>query len=234
MEQDFKIKRKEVSFTAADGTLLHGRFFRLPKTSRVFLVSYGKGGSLYNRCGTVRMLLRCGGSVLLYDYRGYGRSKGSPSLPGVCLDAQGAYDYLVQQENVPGSCIIAYGESFGSGVTGQLARERKLGGVMLQSGFTSLLRASRDYLPWLRLYPDSWFPQQMLDNVSVFKSAHPPLLIVHGEKDRMVLCQNARDLFEAASEPKQLLILPEGDHGSFGKGNEYFTTVQDFLKKNNL
>jgi hypothetical protein len=234
IESCFGVTRREISFHSSDGTLIRGWFFKLPGTQRTFLVSGGKGGSLYNRPGMVRMLLHCHGSVLIYNYRGYGQSEGVPSLDGVCDDAVGAFDYLVEHERVDPKHIIAYGESLGTGVTGQLVEHRKVGGVILQSGFSSLLRASRDLMPWLRLYPDSWFPAQMMDNEQVFSKPHPPLLIIHGLNDRMILCQNARDLFAAATEPKRLLILPQGDHGSFGKGNEYFDTVQEFLTYNHL
>ncbi len=234
IESRFRVWRQDVNFHSRDGTLIHGWFFKLPGATRTFLVSQGRGGSLYNHSGMVRMLLRCGGSVLIYNYRGYGDSEGTPTLDGVCDDAVGAYDYLVEHEHVSPKSIIAYGESFGTGVTGQLVARRQVGGVILQSGFSSLLRAGRDNLPWLRLYPDSWFPAQRMDNETVFSKPHPPLLIVHGLNDRMLLCQNAKDLFAAATDPKTLLILPQGDHGSFGKGNEYFVAVDSFLTENNL
>ncbi len=67
IEAEFGVSRKEVSFRSTDGTRLHGWFFKLPGTQRVFLVSQGKGGSLYNRSGMARMLLHCGGSVFLYN-----------------------------------------------------------------------------------------------------------------------------------------------------------------------
>lgn len=234
LEKEFSVKRTEVSITEPDHTIIEAWFIKLPAAKRVFLVSQGRGGSFYRRAGMARMLLRSGGSVLLYNYRGYGKSTGSPSLEGVCLDAVSAYDYLVTQQNYPGSSIIAYGESFGSGVTGQLALRRRVGGVVLQSGFSSLLRASKDTLPWLRIYPRFCFPAQMMDNIDVFKRTHPPLLIVHGEKDRVLRCDNARDLFARASAPKSIVYLPEGTHGSFGKGNEYFVALQSFLSTNNL
>lgn len=234
IEQEFNVKRKDVFFKSADGTKIHGWFFRLPNTTRTFVVSQGKGGSLYNRSGMARMLLRCGGSVLLYNYRGYGRSEGIPSLDGVCDDGCAAFDYLVEKEGGQSDRIIAYGESFGSGVTGQIALRRKVGAVIIQSGFSSLLRASRDVLPWLHLYPDSWFPAQTMDNIAVFRRPHAPLLIVHGRLDNFVVSKNADDLFAAAIEPKMLLVLPEGDHGSFGKGNEFFRTVEKFLRNHNL
>lgn len=234
LESDFKVKREEVSFPSSDGTIIRGWFFRLPKSNRVFLVSQGKGSSLSNRAGMARMLLHCGGSVFIYNYRGLGKSEGRPSLDGICLDAVAAYDFLVREKGFPASGIIAYGESFGSGVTGQLVSLRPVGGVIMQSGFSSLLRASRDVLPWLHFYPDSWFPKQMLDNVAVFSKPHPPLLIIHGKKDQLVSCQNANDLFQAACEPKTLLILKDGEHGSFGKGNDYFIAVGKFLKDHQL
>lgn len=234
LEQDFHVQRKEVMFHTEDGAKIEGWFFRLPNSKRVFLVSQGKGGSLYRRFGMARMLLRCGGSVFLYNYRGYGKSEGTPSLEGVCLDAVAAYDYLVQKERFSQNTIIAYGESFGSGVTGQLISKRPVAGVILQSGFSSLLRASRDVLPWLRLYPRFCFPEQMMDNTVVFSQAHPPLLIVHGKKDQLVFCKNASDLFAAAIEPKSILILPEGNHGAFGNGNEYFVAMREFLERHNI
>jgi fermentation-respiration switch protein FrsA (DUF1100 family) len=234
IERDFNVKRAKITFPTEDGKMIEAWFIRLPNCKRVFLVSQGKGGSLYRRAGMARMLLHCGGSVLIYNYRGYGKSEGSPSLDGVCLDAVGAYDYLVKQQDYSGKSIIAYGESFGSGVTGQLVAKRQVGGVILQSGFSSLLRASKDVLPWLRLYPRNCFPKQMMDNIAVFSKQHPPLLIVHGQKDTLVLCKNAEDLFGAASAPKSILILQDGDHGSFGKGNEYFVAVETFLNSNKL
>lgn len=234
IQNDFAVSKKVVWFEADDGTRLNGWYFKNANTRRVFLVSQGKGGTLSNRSGMVRMLLRCGGSVFIYNYRGYGRSKGHPSLEGVCKDAEAAYDYLIQHEGVEAEHVIAYGESFGSGVTGQLVSRRKVGGVIMQSGFSSLLRASRDVLPWLKLYPDVFFGSQRLDNVDVFSKPHPPLLIVHGQKDNLVSCNNAKDLYRSAIEQKTLLILPNGDHGSFGQGNEYFVAVEKFFRSNGL
>lgn len=234
LEKEFDVTRKEVWFAAADGTRINGWFFKLPGKKRVFLVSQGKGGTLKNRSGVVRMLLRCGGSVLVYNYRGYGLSKGEPTLAGVCQDAEAAYDYLKNEEGFSPDEIIAYGESFGSGVTGQLVHTRKVGGVIIQSGFSSLVRASRDVLPWLRLYPDFCFNSRDLNNVAVFSKPHPPLLIIHGRKDNLVSCQNAIDLYQSSIEQKTLLLLPYGDHGSFGKGNDYFIAVENFLNRNNL
>ncbi len=234
IEAEFKATKRDVTFPTANGKMLHGLFFELPNTKRVFLVSEGQGGNIYGKLCCPRLLLQCGGSVLQYDYQGYGKSEGSPSLDGVCDDVAAAYDYLIQHEHRSSHDIIGYGESFGTGVTGQLALRRKLGGVILLSGYSSLFRASRDLLPFLHLYPDSMFPTQGLDNIAVFRKPHPPLLIVHGKRDKVLSYKNAEDLYRAAEEPKTLLTLPEGTHGSFGKGNAFFTSVSSFCTRNNL
>ncbi|MFY0022366.1 hypothetical protein ABTQ05_20790, partial [Acinetobacter baumannii] len=86
-------------------------------------------------------------------------------------------DYLIASEHRTAHDIIGYGESFGSGVTGQLLKRRSLAGVIFQSGFASLKTAARDTLFWLQFYPDWMFPAQMMDNEPLFTRPHPPLLI---------------------------------------------------------
>ena len=214
--------------------MLHGLFFERSDTKRVFLVSEGKGGNIYHRLNQPRVLIPCGGSVLQYDYEGYGQSDGRPSLDGVCDDLTGAYDFLVQHEHRSPRDVIAFGDSFGTGPTGQLVLRRRVGAVVLQSGFSSLLRASRDRLPWLRLYPDALFPRQAMDNIAVFSKPHPPLLIVHGTKDDMLSFSNAEDLYKAAIEPKQMFVIEGEGHGAFGKFADFRDTLATFLKKYQL
>lgn len=230
----YKAEREDVSFRSANGRTIRGWYFEKPDAKRVFLVSYGRGGNMHRRLNLARVLLQAGGSVLLYDYEGYGLSEGTPSLDSVCDAALAAYDYLVEQKHVKGKNIIGFGESFGTGVTGQLVRNRELGGAILLSGYSSLLRAGRDALPWLHLYPDALFPEQMLDNVAVFSQPHPPLLIVHGKCDNLLSFHNAEDLFAKATPPKMLLAVPDGKHCSFGAEKEFFRTLNDFLTQNNL
>ena len=228
----YKAAMTEVVFPSANGKLIHARYFQLPGTNRLFLASEGCGGNIYHRINHAEFLIQCGGSVLQYDYQGYGASEGSPSLNGVCDDATAAYDYLINTEHKKPEDIIAYGESFGTGVTGQLASRRKFGGVILHSGFTSLLRAGRDKYPWLRLYPDSFFPKQIFDNIAVFSRPHAPLLVIHGERDNILSLNNANDLYSKAAEPKTLLTVPDRGHSFFSYHVQ--NAVADFLQKYSL
>jgi len=225
------VTKKDVAFRSADGRLIHGWFLELPGTRKVFLYSHAKGNNIYGKIHIAQNLLLCGGSVLMYDYQGYGLSEGKPSVVHACDDAVAAYDYLIEKEHRKGKDIIAFGESFGCGVTGQLVEHRTVGGVILHSGATSLMRAGRDTLPWLRLYPDWSFSGQLLDNVAVFSNPHPPLLIIHAKKDRTLSAENAQDLFSKSIQPKSLLLLPEGGHCSFGKSDEVIVAIKDFLKQ---
>jgi uncharacterized protein len=233
--QPMNIQRKDVWLRSANGNRIHGWFLELPDTHRVFLFSHGKGNNIYAKLHTARLLLLCGGSVFMYDYQGFGNSEGRASIDASCDDAVAAYDYLIEKEHRSAKDIIAFGESFGCGVSGQLVRHRKTGGVILKSGFSSLQRAARDTLPWLKLYPDWAFPSTIvMDNVSVFKRDHPPLLIIHGRKDQTLDYKNATELFQESSQPKALLSIPEGGHGCYGTKDEFLNTVKSFLVQHGL
>ncbi|MBX3072444.1 alpha/beta hydrolase [Candidatus Obscuribacterales bacterium] len=234
MEEHYHVRKREVTFPSANGKTLHGWFFEVPGTKRVFLASQGRGGNMRRKLNIARSLLMCGGSVLLYDYEGNGDSEGVATLENVCDDAVGAFDFLVKKEKRDGKDIVAYGQSFGTGVTGQLAKRRPVGAVILHSGYTSLLSAGRDTLPWLWLYPDSVFPAQVLDNQAVFEKEHPPLLIVHGTRDHLLAYRRSEELYEHARQPKTMLAIPGGDHGCFGTSNQFVTAVVQFLKINSL
>lgn len=229
------VKTKEVSIKSANGKLIKGWFFELPGTKRVFLFSHGKGENIYAKMNSARLLLMCGGSVLMYDYQGYGRSQGRASVQNACNDGVAAYDYLVKEEKRSGKDIIAFGESLGSGVSAQLSVKRPLAGIIIQSGFSSLMRAGRDRMAWLKAYPDWFFPGQLkLDNAAVFQKAHAPLLIIHGKCDRTVLFANAEDLYRTAAEPKTLMVVDEGRHCCFGRQDQFLLCVRSFLDKNKI
>lgn len=226
-------KFREVTFPSANGRMLHALFFELPNTKRVFLFSHGKGNNIYGQVRKARQYLACGGSFLMYDYQGFGRSAGHMSISGAVQDGVSAYDYLTNVEHRSSKDIIAVGESFGSGVTCQLAQKRPISAIILHSGFSSLSQAGKDVLCWLYLYPKCWWTQEDLDNLSVLQKSHPPLLIIHGKRDQCISRSHADQLYAAAKEPKELLILP-GGHSTYGRGNEFGGCVKSFIQRYNL
>ena len=210
IRRDYGIKVKPVSFQSSNGTTLNGWYFDRHQSSKVLLVSHGNAGNISHRLVLARAILDCQTSVFLYDYEGYGMSEGTPSIKNICQDGLAAYDYLISTEHKKPEDIIVYGESIGTGVTTQIANSRIVGGLILQSGFPSLLYAAHDRLWFTWLYPDNWY--QDLDNAAVVKKKHPKLLIIHGRDDSIFPLQYAKVLYSKAAEPKQLAVLDDMGH----------------------
>lgn len=226
----FGINASEVEFRSLNGRTLHGIYLSNSRSKRVFLFNHTKGNNIYAQLEKARCLCVFDASVLLYDYQGFGRSEGRMSVEASCDDAIAAYDYLVKEKHFAANKIIAVGQSFGSGVTGYLCTRRELAGVIMLSGFSSLLSTGRKTLPWLHAYPDSTFLNHAMDNTAVFSKSHPPLLIVHGDQDNIIPVEEAHRLYDRAIEPKKLLIL-HGGHCSFGDGQEFNKCLAAFLAK---
>src|SRR5262249_49557339 len=115
------IKPEDVYFSSANSKRLHGWLFRRTGGSPTVLISHGNAGNLSDRVGLCQLMLKSGASVMVYDYQGYGRSEGSPSLQGILDDGLAAYKYLIEKEHVPASQIVLLGESLGSVVAAHVA-----------------------------------------------------------------------------------------------------------------
>jgi uncharacterized protein len=206
------ISRQDVHFFAADGSRLHGWFMHQPEAEYVVLFSHGNRGNLTGRLNIVTLLLRSNVSVLLYDYRGYGKSEGKPSVAGVCQDGIAAFDYLIREKGYKASQILLYGESLGTAIASEIAAARPCAGIILQSGFTSLRDIGAEHFPVTKVYPRFLFPEHLLDNLAHVENNKRPLLIIHGHKDKVVPFKHAQMIYERAAEPKVFVELPECAH----------------------
>jgi fermentation-respiration switch protein FrsA (DUF1100 family) len=206
------VPKKDVFFPSLNGKILHGWYFIKPGAKKTLLFHHGNGGNLTTRLGLIEMMLESGASVLAYDYQGYGRSEGIPSVRNICEDAVAAYNYLTDVAELDPDEIVIYGESLGTGVASYLSQIVPSAGLILQSGFLSLQRIGSEHLPPLKAYPSWLFPQPNLDNLAVVKQNHPPLLIIHGFKDVTVPFAHAEELYKHALEPKALVRLENTDH----------------------
>jgi len=178
-----------------------------PSDGCVFLFLHGNGGNISHRLPRVETLLETGASVFLIDFRGYGRSAGRPGEKGTYLDAQAACRWL-RQKGFAAEKIIALGESLGGGIASELAVREKLGGLILQSSFTSLPDIGAELFPWL---PVRWLASIRYDTVSKLPDIHCPVLIMHSREDDLIGFHHAEKNFAAAHEPKMLKII-SGDH----------------------
>jgi uncharacterized protein len=238
MPLDFKmpacenVEPKEVGFQSLNGTQLTGWYFKNPGSKFVVLFSHGNGGNVIHRFDNLQMLLRSGVSVFAYDYQGYGKSFGKPTVNNICDDAIAAYNYVHKDLLYPPERIVLFGESLGTVVTGYLSSKVESAGIVLQSPLFSVPRRAREILPPLSIYPQWLYANNGLDNSLVFSQPHAPLLIVAGTKDPMLPIAHADDLFAAAREPKTLVRIQGAGHTGDAKltfAPQYAAALKVFL-----
>ena len=221
---------EEVRFTSGDGIELHGWFFpaeaNSPRAHLVFLICHGNGGNISHRLGLCAALLETGANVFAFDYRGYGQSHGRPGEAGTYRDAQAAYAWL-RQKGFRGESIIAYGESLGGGVVSELALRETLGGVVLQSTFTSIPDIGAQLFPWL---PVRLMSTIKYDTHAKLPRVKTPVLVMHSRTDDLVGFSHAEKNFAAANEPKLFCELRGGHNEPTWDQAEFRESVDKMLK----
>lgn len=199
-----------VSYRTADGLTLSG-WYRAARGDLPTLVYFhGSAGYHGGRARLVAPYLDAGYGVLLAGYRGYGDNPGWPSEAGLYEDGRAALDWLDGSGVAPDRTIL-YGESLGTGVAVQMAVERPMAGLVLQAPFTSTVDVGEDMVPWL---PVSAMMTDRYDNLSKIGRISVPLLLIHGEADRIVPVRFGRRLFDAAPDPKTAHFVPEAGHNN--------------------
>lgn len=223
---------EEVWFSAADGTRLHGWFFRSesePETATI-IYFHGNGGNISNIDWVGQQLAKRGFDVLLFDYRGYGKSEGEVgSESGLYADGDAALAFVVSKGARP-ERVVLYGQSLGTTIVADVASRQDVGAVILESGLSSASSVARTALPWL----PEWLHFLATNRFeSAAKLAHvkAPILITHGDPDPVIPTEEARILFTRANEPKHLLIFPGAGHNVFGsQGDEYLSRLEQFIR----
>jgi hypothetical protein len=197
-----------------------------PSSRRVILVCHGNAGNISHRLPLCRLLLETGASVLVFDYRGYGRSPGHPGEENTCRDAQAACQWL-RQKGFAATNIIAYGESLGGGVAAELALREPLGGLILQSTFTSVPDLGAELYPWLPVRLAGAIQYDTLHKLPHMKT---PVLIMHSRQDNIVPYAHAEKNFAAAREPKTFREIRGGHNDAVFTGRqEILSAVNQFL-----
>lgn len=216
---------EEVMLTSADGEKLIA--WHVPPRGDKPVVIYFQGNAegLAARVGRFTWLTADGIGLLALSYRGYGGSTGMPSETGLILDAEAAYEFAAAR--YPTKRIIVFGESLGTGVATALAAEREIGGLILDAPFTSIAdvgAAAYPFAPVRWLIKDAFRSDERIVRVKV------PLLVLHGERDRIVPIAFGERLFALAREPKRMVRFPLGGHVNLDDfGAEAF--VKEFLAK---
>lgn len=224
----YGLEYEELKIQAEDGPTIHGWYVENKPDSPVILVSHGNAGNISHRLDKLLIFRRAGASVLLYDYRGYGLSTGSPTEQGTYRDAQAAYRWLTRSKHIPPEKIVFYGESLGCAVALETALRHKAAGIILESGFTSTVDMGKLIFPFL---PIEWMVRFRYDALSKIGKVSCPVLVMHSPQDDIVPYAMGRRLFAAAPEPKTFFEM-KGDHneGFLTTGKAYEEAIRNFLR----
>ena len=214
--------------TASDGVRLRAWWIPGPaEASPVMLCLHGNGGNLSHRTDKMRIFHDAGAAQLWLDWRGYGESAGSPNEPGLYRDALAGWAWLNAVKQVPAARLVLYGESLGNGPAIELATRVPAAGLIVDSGFTSLMDMGRVVLPW--------FPVRLaalrFDNLSRLPRVAIPTLFMHSPQDDIIPYEMARRNFAASGAVKKTFVDLKGGHneGFLDAGPAYGAAIKAFL-----
>lgn len=225
------LNKEDVWLQTSDGVKLHAWWISGAGAEFTFVAFHGNAANIANRADTYAFLRGLPVNVLAVEYRGYGKSGGSPSESGIYLDAQAAHDYLTGQRGIAPEQIVAYGQSLGTAVAADLAVHRKVGAVILEAPFPSaraLARRVYFFLPGLTLVMKSRF-----DTSKNLQAAAVPVLVAHCRQDPVIPFAMGEAVFESAPEPKQFFPLNGYCHEevSLVGPEAYARALKEFLGK---
>lgn len=227
---DFEVPQaaavEDAWFHATDGTKLHGLFAEHPDPQAVALVCHGNAGNVADRLGSLSILHGAHRlSVLMFDYRGYGKSEGSPDEKGILSDARAARKWLAKRTGVSESEIVIMGRSLGGAVAVDLASQDGAKALVIASTFPSLPKVAKHHL---KLLPANLLMTQRLDSLSKIQHFSGPLLQSHAIDDELIPISLGRQLFEAAPGHKRFVEVTGGHNAP--QSPEYRHALEELLK----
>jgi fermentation-respiration switch protein FrsA (DUF1100 family) len=192
----------------------------------VIVYFHGNGGHIGYRVDRLLRFARDGYGVLMLEYRGYGGNPGVPTETGFYADARAAVGFL-EREGVAPNRLVLYGESLGSGVAVELAAQHDVAGVILEAPFTSVAEVAQHHFPYV---PAARLVTDRFDSRSRIAKVRAPILVLHGERDRVVPVCYGRALFDAAPEPKEGWFVREAGHEDLARYGGLDAAV-DFIER---
>lgn len=220
------VKASDVFFTTQDNVRLHGWMFRSGRPDAPLIIWFhGNGGNITSRAPVAAELAARGVSVLLFDWRGYGRSEGTPTESALFLDSRAAYQFATWQTNPQN--IVLYGESLGGPYAAYMAKTQPARCVIIENSFPSLAAlANHLYAP----LPFGLFVPNALATTRWLNSARLPVLVMHGRRDDVIPFSLGQRLYDDLRVKKEMLVSENGGHGSIPatEGARYYDTVTRF------
>lgn len=224
---DHGMDYEEVWLDTDDGERIHGWFVKADNPKGTLLFFHGNAGNNADRVQSIEQFISIGVNVFIIDYRGYGKSSGSPSEEGLYEDARTAMRYLTDEREIPFFEIVIFGRSLGGAVAAWLAEQERAAGLILESSFTSLVDMGISAYPWL---PVRWLLTDRYKTIDRMENLDLPVLIAHSPSDGVVPYEQGEQLYNAANQPKEWLEM-QGDHGGgwIATGQHYLNRMEEFI-----
>ena len=216
---------ENVTLTTQDNVDLHGWWIPAPNSRAALLFFHGNAGNISHRLDSIEIFHKLGLSVFIFDYRGYGQSRGKPSIDGTKLDALAAWQWLTEEKKIAAEKIVLFGRSLGGAIAMELTRSVTPGAIILESTFSSLPDMAPFPAPVARfLLGDIWNSAQTAAALTV------PALCIHSPDDEIIPYRQGKRIYDAAASEKSFLEI-RGDHnGGFLRSyNTYVPALDSFL-----
>lgn len=215
-----------VNLIAKDGTSLTGWYIPAAPGKPTLLYFHGNAGNVSERAPRFRQVALSGFGVLAMSYRGFAGSGGSPTETALFSDALETFDWLAARSD----SVVLHGELLGTAIATYVAAERPAAALVLEAPFSAVLDIAAATYPWL---PVSLLMRDPFLSRDHIRRVDEPVMILHGTADRVIPVQSGRRLFEAADEPKELVIVDGAGHLELWKRG-LWPIVLDFLMKNGV
>lgn len=222
---------EDVFFTTSDGVRLNGWFVPSPGTRLTLLWFHGNAGNISHRVENIKLLHeKVKINVFIFDYRGYGRSEGKVSEEGTYGDATAALQYLRSRNDVDPKRIVFFGRSLGAAVAADLAAREECLALILETPFVSIREMAKVAFPFV---PVGALLRTRYDIVEKIKKVRVPVLVLHGDRDEVVPYAQGRQVFEAATGPKEFYTIPGAHHNDtyIVGGEAYFKALKNFIER---
>jgi len=222
----YGVRPEDETFTTPDGVKLHGWLFRANNRASPLIVWFhGNGGNLTDRAPMAAEFARRGFSAFVFDWRGYGKSAGTPSEAKLKVDALAAYDFAKTKADD----IVLYGESLGGPYAAYVATQRKARCVIIENSFPSLAKLGNALY---RPLPLGWFAPLSLRTTVWLNEAGVPVLVLHGKRDQVIPFALGKELYDGLRVPKEMFVCESGGHCEIPavEGPRYYDAVVRFVR----
>ena len=210
----------------SDGVKIHGWWIARPDSPIATLFLHGNAGNITYRAAHLKEIVAAGSSVLILDYRGYGKSQGWPTEEGLYRDSEAGFIYLLGK-GYRAEQIVLHGESLGTAVAVDLASRRPCAGLILEAPFTSASDVAATVIPYV-----GPLLVRSFNSVPKIRWIRVPKLFIHGDRDEVVPLRLGRQLFAAAQGIKTLWVVPGAGHNDILEtaGGEYRKRLETFYE----